>query len=384
MIWTYPANGHCTDSKSVYLLGSAAKSVRVNGAEIPLSTNGNFAYVYNLVFGENLISLEIDGQLETRIITAKASELTNPVAYAKPYAAWLDPNSKATNILRSVLVGENSISVPLTSEPKFKLERVDSKNYLLELNDMACDLDWVHYQAEVDNIVIREDNIVVQDSKILVPIEFDGELVASYEDQMLVVGGSLAIESEILHSRMTAQKRDVGHVFAICVDAGHGGTQLGAISPRGVCEKDLNLEVALKLRDELVKLGKQVIMTRETDIELSLSDRVAKAAQADLFISLHHNALPDARDPNQERGISLHYYHAHSRELAQDLLSDLCAATGLPRHGLYWQNLHVLRENPKRAVLIELGFLIHPEESLIVTDSGYQQLCVKTIAAKIN
>ncbi len=142
--------------------------------------------------------------------------------------------------------------------------------------------------------------------------------------------------------------------------------------------------MALKLRDELTKLGKQVIMTRETDVDVSLARRVEISQKADLFISLHHNALPDGRDPNLERGISLHYYHSHSRALAQDILRDLCAATKLPRHGLYYQNLHVLRENPKIAMLIELGFLIHPEESLIVTDSGYQQLCVKTIAAKIN
>ncbi len=399
MIWIYPANDHSTDSKSVYLLGSAAKFARVNGAQIPLFTGGNFACVYNLVLGENLITVEIDGQSETRTIIAKASELANPVAYAKPYAAWTDANSKATNILRSILVAENSISIPLTNEPKFKLERKDSKNYLLELYDMSFDLDWVYYQSEVDNIVIQEDNIVVQGSKILIPIKFHGYLLSAFSNGFLelksgaveigldqgVCERGAVVDLSVNEDAERANNADISQLRPlICIDAGHGGAQFGAISPRGVYEKDLNLEVALKLRDELVKLGKQVIMTREIDVDVSLQDRVTKAAQADLFISLHHNALPDGRNPKDERGISLHYYHAHSRALAQVLLSDLCTSTKLPRHGLYWQNLYVLRENPKPALLIELGFLIHPEESLIVADPDYQQLCVKTIAAKIN
>lgn len=376
--WIFPISGLVTDSKTIYLLGSATKFARVNGLEIPLALNGNFAYVYDLVLGENLLTLELDGQSETRTVIAKASLLTNPIAYAKPYVAFTDANSQRVNILRSILVNENSIMIPLAKEPVYKLECVDSKNYLLVLSEIACDLDWVYYQSEVDNIVIQEDNIVVQGSKILIPIKFRGHLLSSFSN------GFLELKSGAVEDAERASNADISQLRPLlCIDPGHGGSQLGAISPRGVYEKDLNLEVALKLRDELIKLGKQVIMTRETDIDVSLARRVEISAKADLFISLHHNALPDGRDPNLERGISLHYYHAHSRELAQALLNDLCAATKLPRHGLYWQNLHVLRENPKPALLIELGFLIHPEESEIIVKADYQNLCVETISTVI-
>ncbi len=435
MSWIYPVDAHVSDSKTIYLLGFATKYARVNGLEIPLAKNGNFAYVYNLTLGENSIAVEIDGHTETRTVIAKASDLLSPVAYAKPYVAWTDANSRSVNILRSILVDENSIMIPLAKEPAYKLyemdcfaslamttngvfrhckERSDEAIHILEIEDGEYDLDWVYYQSQEDNIVILEDDIIRSGSVIQIPIAFKFEissLIPEYKDGFLLLQATMpslrAKRSNPLINtsgwiassptapsnndpdgsllRFQSRVQNYGYYQTISIDPGHGGSQLGAISPRGIYEKDLNLQVALLLRDELVKHGKQVIMTRDADYEVSLAKRVELARAADLFISIHHNALPDARDPNLERGISLHYYHAHSRGLAKSLLSELCAITRLPRHGLYWQNLHVLRESKcPQALLLELGFLIHPEESEIIINNSYQELCIKTISKLLN
>jgi len=399
MTWVYPRDGHSTDSKTIYLLGHAEKRASVNGVEIPLAANGNFAYVYKLEFGENKITVDIDGVTETRIVTAKAAVHSCPVAYAQPYVAWTDASSSTANVLRSIIVDETSIRIPL-AKPVHVIASLQGV-HILELDNCAYDLDWVHYRSCTDNIVILEDNIVIQDSRILIPIEFDGELTVSYEEHAFVIAcmgrSSLLASAASLRAKRSnplSDEFDTSKWIAslpaaprndvVCIDPGHGGTQLGAVSPRAVCEKDLNLQVALKLRDALQAKGKQVIMTRETDVDVALARRVELGREADLFISLHHNALPDARDPNLERGISLHYYQQSSRELACDLLIELTKATGLPVHGLYRQNLHVLREsqNP-RAVLIELGFIIHPEESEIIVNADYQDACVRAIAESL-
>jgi N-acetylmuramoyl-L-alanine amidase len=83
----------------------------------------------------------------------------------------------------------------------------------------------------------------------------------------------------------------------VVIDAGHGGVDPGATGVDGTYEKDIVLPLAKALRDALERTGKYtVVMTRDTDIFLSLRARVAvgRRAKADLFVSLHADSAPDA------------------------------------------------------------------------------------------
>ncbi len=165
-------------------------------------------------------------------------------------------------------------------------------------------------------------------------------------------------------------------VSKICLDPGHGGSARGTCSPKGLAEKDLNLSLARALKMELENSGKEVFLTRDADIDVSLAERVkiAEANNCDLFISIHHNAIPDYQNPLEHRGISVHYYYDENIPLAEKLLAALIEATALPSAGIIKQNLHVLRENTKiPAVLIEFGYLIHPEESEIIFGVDFQK-----------
>ena len=87
---------------------------------------------------------------------------------------------------------------------------------------------------------------------------------------------------------------DLG-VNKIVIDAGHGGTDLGAIGKMGSREKDITLDIAMRLKTHLIENGFwQISMTRQDDSLVALQDRVAfaKQAKADLFISIHVNSLP--------------------------------------------------------------------------------------------
>lgn len=89
-------------------------------------------------------------------------------------------------------------------------------------------------------------------------------------------------------------------VQTIVIDPGHGGKDPGAIGSRGTMEKNIVLDIGLRLRDLLLRSGRyRVLMTRDTDTFLSLAQRVrfANSHNADLFISLHINALPQ-KDSN--------------------------------------------------------------------------------------
>ena len=174
--------------------------------------------------------------------------------------------------------------------------------------------------------------------------------------------------------------------FKVCIDPGHGGSETGAVSPKGLYEKDLNLKFSLRLQEELNNLGLANCLTREYDQSLALQERVdiCHNENAAFFISIHHNALPDGRDPNHESGFSCHYYKRTSKDFAVHLAKKLDDFGDIPSAGIYKQNLHVLRENnAQNAILLELGYLIHPEESEILVSDEFQEKQAKLIAKAI-
>ena len=172
----------------------------------------------------------------------------------------------------------------------------------------------------------------------------------------------------------------------ICIDPGHGGTASGTCSPKGIKEKDLNLSLAKMIYEELNNKAITTILTRDIDMDLSLVDRVKIACDndCDLFISVHHNAIPDDQNPIEHRGISVHYYYDENIKLAEKLIAVLTEATGLPSAGIIKQDLHVLRENTKMpAVLIEFGYLIHPIESEVICGVEFQKRAAEAIIKAI-
>ena len=169
----------------------------------------------------------------------------------------------------------------------------------------------------------------------------------------------------------------------ICLDPGHGGAKLGTVSPKGYAEKDLNLKLCLEIKKELLAKGFEVILTRESDIDISLEDRVriSKEFEADLFLSIHHNAIPDHLDPLEHHGISAHYYYDESLEFAAKLSAFLAAELEIEDRGAIKQNLFVTRENLySQALLVECGYLIHPRESELITKPEFQSKLASVLA----
>lgn len=168
----------------------------------------------------------------------------------------------------------------------------------------------------------------------------------------------------------------------IAVDAGHGGSEFGAIGALGDKEKDINLAIAKELKSELGNRGAKVIMTREDDIDLSLADRVkiTKEKNAVLLLSIHANALPDEADPNKNRGTSVYYYHNQAKSLAQSILNSmttqLCTQNDKVRQG----SLALVRPTFCVSVLIEVAYIINPDDYALLLDKNFRANCAKAIA----
>lgn len=165
----------------------------------------------------------------------------------------------------------------------------------------------------------------------------------------------------------------------IVIDPGHGGYDVGAIGITGIFEKNAVLSAATILASDLRQAGANVIMTRDSDAFLSLSQRVdvSVAHPTDAFISLHYNSsIPSAVG-------TMTFYYSKSKDLplANDIQSHLIQATGALNDGVRFGDFHVLRENPKRSILVELGFITNYSEELRVTSASFQQQAAQGIVA---
>ncbi|MFH1539086.1 MAG: N-acetylmuramoyl-L-alanine amidase [bacterium] len=154
----------------------------------------------------------------------------------------------------------------------------------------------------------------------------------------------------------------------IAVDPGHGGKDEGTKSSDGDLEKDLNLVVAFKLAALLEAAGANVVMTRKNDVFVPLKDRayIANRDRADVFVSVHANALERHSRRLDKRGTQTYYYHKGSIPLASAMQRNMTSSLGAGDLGMYKARFKVLRETRMRAVLCELAYMTHPDDSALL------------------
>ncbi|HDZ4962302.1 TPA: N-acetylmuramoyl-L-alanine amidase [Campylobacter jejuni] len=213
----------------------------------------------------------------------------------------------------------------------------------------------------------------------------------------------------------------------VVIDAGHGGKDSGALSDKkgSLKEKDIVLSTALKLGNELKKRGYKVLYTRSSDKFINLRDRTkyANDKRADLFISIHANAAPNATKAKSSEGVEtfflsparserskkaaekenqgdfeeINYFSKQSilnflnrekivasNKLAIDVQKNILTQTrkkykivdGGVREAPFW----VLVGAQMPAILIEIGYITHPNEGKRIANKAFQDLLVKGIA----
>jgi N-acetylmuramoyl-L-alanine amidase len=153
--------------------------------------------------------------------------------------------------------------------------------------------------------------------------------------------------------------------ITIYLDPGHGGTDTGTLSPHAFPEKDANLRVAREVRRALLAKGYNVVMTRDSDETLVLSERprAAHAAKADAFVSIHHNAPGYATDPRTIRYHTVYSWNPLGAALAQAINDAMARALDgdIPSNGIMHANFVVTRSPEIPSVLIEVDFITTPQ-----------------------
>ena len=217
--------------------------------------------------------------------------------------------------------------------------------------------------------------------------------------------------------------------YVVAVDPGHGGVDPGnpgLYFPRGLTESDINLEVGLLVREELLARGIGVIMTRTTDTLIDLRQRGSYCSdRCNLFVSIHVNSLPrrpgfnrvrgfetyflaDAKSedaarvakmeneairfdqsPNEESGggldfilkdLQLNEYLRESARLAELMQSHLGEVHTGPDKGVKQAGFMVLTTARRPAVLVEMGYSTNPEDAKVMSDARSQRNLAGSIA----
>ncbi|WP_105133842.1 GBS Bsp-like repeat-containing protein [Streptococcus suis] len=188
--------------------------------------------------------------------------------------------------------------------------------------------------------------------------------------------------------------------YTVYIDPGHGGRDSGA-SYGGVHEKNLALSVSNKLRENLLKYGINVLMTRTGDYDVDFKterSRMTNASNADLFISIHFNAT--GAGVSNATGIETYWYQydpeyqpkinkemhnnptrlAESEILANKVQESLIKETGAVNRGVRRETFAVLRETAIPAILVELGFMDNPSELQVIKQDSYHTRLAKALA----
>jgi N-acetylmuramoyl-L-alanine amidase len=198
----------------------------------------------------------------------------------------------------------------------------------------------------------------------------------------------------------------------IVIDAGHGGSNLGTRSVvDGSYEKEFALDWSRRLASILETNGWKVFLTRTSDVDMSLTNRVtfADINKANLFISLHFNAAPSPTD-HDEAGIETfcvtptgmpstlkrdyeddttlvfpnNHFDAENLQYAMQVQRSVLKISGAKDHGVRRARfMTVLRGQNCPAILVEGGYLSNPREARRISDPNYRQKLAEAVAAAL-
>lgn len=170
----------------------------------------------------------------------------------------------------------------------------------------------------------------------------------------------------------------------IFLDPGHGGEDPGAVGITGTFEKDVVLDISLRLQTLLRQAGARVIMSRERDVFVDLYQRVEEANQspAEIFVSVHANSVAHDFPMGTETYVS-NNPSSDSLRLAHLVQQELLQALGLYNRGVKRRDFYVIKATHMPSILVEVAFLSNEQEEALLKNPAFRQRSAEAIFSGI-
>jgi len=290
---------------------------------------------------------------------------------------------------------------------KISLMRVGSEHYVA-LTDMARFYGLTYRQLSGRSMVIESPWSSMAFQAGTRRAEVNGVEVWLHAP-LQKVSGNWAITQTDMSTFIDPVLRTYAHLAnqndrVVVLDPGHGGHDPGAVSRRGLQEKDMALDIAQRVRAVLAQRGLPVLMTRDTDKFLPLRERCAFAERngADLFVSIHLNGAfsreangletyvltapgyPSVQSAPEERVQRVTYngngHDGANTYLAYAVQKSMLKETGRADRGLRHARFAVLKGAPCPATLVECGFLSNLREESMLRSPSHRDNLARGIA----
>ncbi|MBQ3310642.1 N-acetylmuramoyl-L-alanine amidase [bacterium] len=408
------------NSPSTFFVGSVQKGNKlyINNKEIPVHKTGAFAQFVNLNFGKNEFTIK-DCINTKKYIIERISNQKNNTAKFIPF----NENKTAEIIRDNVPIrssykqfGINRIShfqkglklkVIGEFDDMYKIELSPVENAWIAKNDVKINSECInktflydYRKRETNNeyiyefalsdktpYSIKEDNDNELTLKIYnVSANKNDTAIFKFILNQRIMGYNLKYDGDVLALSIKKEPQLDKLIplkgIKIVVDAGHGGKEPGAISCCHDYEKDFNLSMALYLEKFLKEMGADVYMTRSSDKFVSLEDRVkyTNDINAQIFISIHANSLPDNANPQNHRGSSVYYYYNEAKLLSEILLNTIFKEMNMNIENVNQASFAVVRNTSAVSVLVESAYVINPDDNELLMQDDFRKAYAKTLA----
>ncbi len=341
---------------------------------------------YNLFLDEG-IKLEVVGKFGNWLKTKLANTdfLYIPDTSVNELPAGTPPTDASIFIIRTK-DNHNYVNVEFGFSEKVPYKIIQHNNpQMIEFiaYNVTSNIDWIFYDKQ---------------SEFIKGIKWDQPFekvlnVKIYLNQKTHWGYSIEYRNNVLNLKINKPaKRNSQFLFwnnqlnnrKIVLDPGHS-PDLGAVGPRGTKEKDVNLQITLKLKKMLEDKGAKVNLTHSGE-GISLRERKGKvnSFSPEISISIHNNAVPDGVDPIKHNGSSVYYYYPQAKPLAEFIHKNFLNNLGLKNFGFYWDNLYMCRIPESISLLVEPAFMMLPEQEKLLLTDDFQNKIAKSIFDAIN
>ena len=366
------------DGKRVHIRTKA--TVQVRSESIPLVGKlTDETYLRNAIAGYSIMSTL---PAETRVHIRERVGAVYKVKLAESSYGWIDSSNVVllppgtpipTTQISLPTIGYDRkwirLSMPVTVRCPFIIDQYIDPDYL-ELTVFGAHLSsqWITHPdnlPEIKNISWSQPSADVFKLRVSLNQKQQWGHRVRFDGNMMIL--------EIKRApRIAAHPSSAVKGLTFVLDAGHGGSDLGAVGSTGLMEKDVNLNYTKKLAVLLKKAGADVQFTRVTDTTMTLRSRmdIARNADADIFCWLHNNSIGGSANPVAVKGTSTYFTAVHNLKLSRTVYNRLLEL-GLRGFGHIQSTYYVTRQTDMLIVLVEGAFLSNPEDEMLLMDESF-------------